>query len=360
MNAADEAPDAVAVGAKVAEPHHLAPAWWRHLPVTEYTVAWAYRLLLGREAENEAVLADHAAHTQGVAELRSKFMQSSEFLEACQQSQQDKKLGMEPPCPVQVDVDDATRARLLAHIAQSWTHLGKTEPYWSVVSEPEYRMQQIGSTREAFLDSGREHLERMQATFRRCGIAPNADWTVFELGCGLGRITRWLAGEFREVLAYDISASHLALAKDLNKDAPGFPRIKWSQLRDPADLAGLPSFDLFFSVIVLQHNPPPVIAMLLDTIASKLRPGGVTFFQVPTWHRDYYFDVDKYFQLRAGTSDIEMHILPQADIFRIFAKHGCEPLEVFEDELSGSRMTQHSNTFVFRKRLGRDNAQGAA
>lgn len=338
------------------EQRQAVPAVWANLPVTEYTVAWAYRLLLGREAENEAVLVDHATHTSSIAELRQKFMQSSEFLEASQGAERDRKVGMESPCAVATEVDDATRARLLAHIAQSWTQLGKTEPYWSVVSEPEYRMQQIAATRDAFLESGREHLERMQATFRRCGIKPDPDWTVFELGCGLGRVTRWLAAEFREVQAYDISASHLELARAINKDAPGFERINWHQLHDPADIENLPAFDLFFSVIVLQHNPPPVIAMLLDAIAEKLRPGGVTFFQVPTWHRDYYFDVDKYFQLRAETSDIEMHILPQAEVFRIFAKHDCEPLEVFEDELSGSRVTQRSNTFVFRKRAvrGRD------
>ena len=321
----------------------------RHLPVTEYAVVWAYRMILGREPENGAITRDHADHTASLGELRRKFLQSSEFIEAGDTTARDRKVGLEPACRVQVDVDGATRTRLLDHIARSWNRLGETEPYWSVLSEPEYESKRIGETREKFLESGREHVERLLATLRRNGIEANPDWEVFELGCGLGRITRWLAPEFRKIHACDISAAHLRIAREINGDAPHAGRIEWRQLKSPRDLDGLPGFDLFFSVIVLQHNPPPVIAMLLDGIATKLRPGGIAFFQVPTYHRDYYFDPEKYFQLRADTRDIEMHVLPQAEVFRIFRERGCVPLEVFEDELSGSRATQRSNTFLFRK-----------
>ena len=52
------------------------------------------------------------------------------------------------------------------------------------------------------------------------------------------------------------------------------------QLRDTLDLDTLPEFDLFFSMIVLQHNPPPLIALMLEKIAARLRPGGVAVFAV--------------------------------------------------------------------------------
>lgn len=318
-------------------------------PLSEEAVLWAYRMILGREPENAYVVRDHLQHVDSLAELRKRFLDSSEFLESRSGDSRDKARGLEPSCTVKLDVDEATTDKLVEHIAESWHELGQTEPYWSVLSAPDFKMERIGETRNEFLESGRLEIERLFATLRRCGVKPVPEWEVFELGCGVGRITRWLAKEFQGIIACDISASHLDLARQLNAETPDFSKIRWQQLRSPADVATLPRFDLFFSVIVLQHNPPPVIAMLLEQIAARMREGGVAYFQVPTFQRDYYFDAEQYLRSRVGTEGIEMHMLPQAEVFRIFLKHGCEPLEVYEDELSGSRATQRSNTFVFRK-----------
>src|SRR5271169_236009 len=53
--------------------------------------------------------------------------------------------------------------------------------------------------------------------------------------------------------------------------------------RPKSSLARLTNVDLFFSIIVLQHNPPPVILGILDAAFAGLRPGGLAFFQVPTY-----------------------------------------------------------------------------
>ena len=65
-------------------------------------------------------------------------------------------------------------------------------------------------------------------------------------------------------------------------------------------IAALPTFDCFISLIVLQHNPPPVIAFLLRTILRKLTPGGLAYFQVPTYQRGAVFKADEYLQERGG------------------------------------------------------------
>lgn len=317
--------------------------------VTEEAVRWAYRMILGREPENADVVNDHLLQVDSLATLRRRFLDSSEFLESQNDIPRNKAAGLESPYSIKMGINKDTSDRLVEHIADSWNELGKTEPYWSVLSEPDFMMERIGETKDHFLETGRFQIERLFSTLRRCGIEPSAEWDVFELGCGLGRVTRWLAEEFRSILAGDISKSHLMLAQQINADAPGFSRIQWRQLKTPDDVATLPRFDLFFSVIVLQHNPPPVIAMLLDQIAARLRVDGVAYFQVPTYQRDYHFDPEQYLRVRAGTDGIEMHMLPQEDVFQIFLKQGCVPLEVYEDELSGSRATQRSNTFVFRK-----------
>jgi len=321
------------------------------VPATEDAAVWAYRLILGREPESEAIVRDHARQSRSLKDLRERFLECSEFTQRYRvvERERGRNVSVFPPCPIQTRVDDETAARLFERVARSWTRFGNSEPYWSVLSEPQYLTERIGETREAFLESGRENMERLFATLRRNGIAIDPAWDVLELGCGLGRTTRWLTEHFRRIFAVDVSSSHLELARHLNADAARADRIAWTKLGSLNDLAALPAFDLFFSMIVLQHNPPPVIGMVLETVAEKLRPGGFAFFQVPTYQRGYSFDVDSYLSLSASEPDIEMHAFPQSEIFRIFREHGCLLLEVFEDGLSGHRDNHRSNSFLFRK-----------
>jgi len=330
------------------------------VPATEDAAVWAYRLILGREPESEAIVRDHARQSRSLKDLRERFLECSEFTQRYRvvERERGRNVSVFPPCPIQTRVDDETAARLFERVARSWTRFGNSEPYWSVLSEPQYLTERIGETREAFLESGRENMERLFATLRRNGIAIDPAWDVLELGCGLGRTTRWLTEHFRRIFAVDVSSSHLELARHLNADAARADRIAWTKLGSLNDLAALPAFDLFFSMIVLQHNPPPVIGMVLETVAEKLRPGGFAFFQVPTYQRGYSFDVDSYLSLSASEPDIEMHAFPQSEIFRIFREHGCLLLEVFEDGLSGHRDNHRSNSFLFRKLAdGEDPAQ---
>src|SRR6185437_14510873 len=330
------------------------------VPVTEEAAVWAYRLILGREPESAAIASDHARQSRSLKDLRERFLECSEFTQRYRvvERERGRNVSVFPPCPIQTRVDDETAARLFERVARSWTRFGNSEPYWSVLSEPQYLTERIGETREAFLESGRENMERLFATLRRNGIAIDPAWDVLELGCGLGRTTRWLTEHFRRIFAVDVSSSHLELARHLNADAARADRIAWTKLGSLNDLAALPAFDLFFSMIVLQHNPPPVIGMVLETVAEKLRPGGFAFFQVPTYQRGYSFDVDSYLSLSASEPDIEMHAFPQSEIFRIFREHGCLLLEVFEDGLSGHRDNHRSNSFLFRKLAdGEDPAQ---
>lgn len=330
-------------------------------PPSEDAAIWAYRLLLGREPENAEIVRDHVAQSASLEELRERFLSSPEFTQHYRPVtiEYGRSVSFFPPSPVQTTVDPATRTRLFDHVRASWQRLGETEPYWSVLSAPEFKMARIPETREAFLDSGQENVKRLFATLRRNRIEANPAWTVLELGCGLGRATRWLARDFREVIGVDISKSHLRLAEQINAEAQNANRIRWLHLADPATLGTLPEFDLFFSLIVLQHNPPPLIGMILEKIAEKLRPGGVAFFQVPTYQLNYSFDVENYLRLRGHTLDVEMHAFPQEEVFRIFEQRGCVPLEVFEDDLSGDRNNRRSNSFLFRKLSASDIAGNA-
>jgi hypothetical protein len=101
---------------------------------------------------------------------------------------------------------------------------------------------------------------------------------------------------------------------------------------------------------VLQHNPPPLIAALLTRLLNKLRPGGVAYFQVPTYRLNYRFLVDEYLRTASPMDGIEMHVIPQWVLFDILHRCGCRLLECREDHWTGDpRMI--SNSIFLRKQF---------
>jgi hypothetical protein len=93
----------------------------------------------------------------------------------------------------------------------------------------------------------------------------------------------------------------------------------------------LPNFDVYFSLIVLQHN----------------HPGGIAYFQVPTYCSTYQFTAADYLASAGSSEGMEMHLIPQGDLFQIIADANCDVLEMREDNWAGPTML--SNSFLLRK-----------
>ena len=165
---------------------------------------------------------------------------------------------------------------------------------------------------------------------------------VLEIGCGVGRVTSFLAKCFRSVEAVDISRPHLALAEEYVADA----NVRFRQITTLDDYGNLSACDIAFSVIVLQHSPPPIMAHVLSCMFKALRPGGVAYFQLPTYADNYRFRLAEYLEQEGG--GMEMHCLPQRYVYEIADRHDCLPLEVSEDAMTGG--ISLSNTFIFRKK----------
>lgn len=112
--------------------------------------------------------------------------------------------------------------------------------------------------------------------------------TVLEIGCGVGRITRVLAGRAREVIALDVSDEMLARARANLADASG--NVRWL-LGDGVSLEGIAdgSVDKCVSIVVFQHFPSPEVAFgYVRELGRVLRAGGWAALQVsndPSVHR---------------------------------------------------------------------------
>ena len=248
---------------------------------------------------------------------------------------------------IEVNVAPATLASLLGHVKAKWEQLGRTEPHWSVLASPEFKPDRIADTADAFFGSGAGDVGLFREAAERCSVALPVDGTCFELGCGVGRITIWLAKTFRKVIGADISASHLAVAESAIARS-GQTNIELRLLDRPEAVAQLPAFEAFYSLIVLQHNPPPVMRWLLQTILLKLKPGGLAFFQLPTMGGGYAFEAAAYLQQRPDVTLMEMHVLPQEVVLEVLKEAGCELLEAREHDCIG-HAEWYSQTFLVRK-----------
>jgi SAM-dependent methyltransferase len=313
--------------------------------VSTEDVKAAYRLILGRAPENDDVLARHAKQYQSLDELRQAFFNSPEF----------QHMPWRQPRPVapldwgnsvvETDASPAQLTEMIRRTETTWQHLGQSEPHWSVLVNDRFRTEQIGQNEDLFYETGRIYLLCLQRTAERCGVALNDYRDCFELGCGVGRLTVFLADQFEKVIAADISAAHLKIAQ-ATLDRFGRTNVSLAHITSLGDLDTLPEFDLFTSMIVLQHNPPPVIALLLERMLRKLRPGGAAYFQVPTFITDYRFVVSEYLGQANPTGEMEMHPLPQRVLFDIIERCGCRLLEIREDDAIGHGPTVSNTIFL--------------
>jgi SAM-dependent methyltransferase len=87
--------------------------------------------------------------------------------------------------------------------------------------------------------------------------------------------------DIRVVYGYDISQEHLQIAKEYIDSK--YSNILLSQLKKVKDIENLPKVDFIYSVLVLQHNPPPIIRFIIQQFIQALNPKGVALFQVPMY-----------------------------------------------------------------------------
>jgi hypothetical protein len=113
----------------------------------------------------------------------------------------------------------------------------------------------------------------------------------------------------------------------------------------PENLHPGTGYDLWFSRLVLQHNPPPVTLAILDRMFAGLVQQGVAVIHVPTYYSGYSFNVSDYLADRLPPAHMRMHATPQKPILELAWRHGCCVLDIREENIPG----KVTNIFVFQK-----------
>lgn len=316
--------------------------------VTRDDVISAYWMFLGRPPETENAIEIHV-HAASLQDLGQALAGSAEF-KARNSANQKLAVGRNyysPPMSVETQTDDASRNRMLDHIESEWRRMGETEPHWSVIVDEKFKPDRISENQKEFYRSGDGSLAAMLAFFERGGRDPATIKRVFELGCGVARVTSALASKFPEVTGADVSGPHLEVARSYLQ-ANQISNVTLMRLDRLEKLRELNDIDLFYTMIVLQHNPPPLMREMLDLVLGRINPGGYAFFQLPTYAQPYEFSVDKY--LAELRSEMEMHALPQEVVFSTLAEHDFDVVEVQEDVFVGYPGWMSHTFFAQRRR----------
>ncbi len=138
-----------------------------------------------------------------------------------------------------------------------------------------------GWDEDDFFATGEQNVrEQITCDMQRvCQGRDPARMRVVEIGCGVGRMTRALAGVFGEVHGVDISDEMVRRARRYLRESPNahVHRNTGSSLEVLGDM----QFDFAFSYIVFQHIPSRlIIDGYVHEVFRRLRPGSLFKFQV--------------------------------------------------------------------------------
>lgn len=230
----------------------------------------------------------------------------------------------------------------------SWKCFGEQQPYWSVVTHNEFKMQNIDQKAiDKFYMQGILQAARIVSTAIRNHVVEDRDelkkMDILEIGCGCGRVTKHLIEYFGKVVAVDISSGNLNIARQKLDQS----NVEFRLVTDTSDYEGMPQCDIVYSYLVLQHNCPPVIEYMITSMMQCVKDRGIVIFQVPTYKRGYHFEYDSYIRGTRDAEMMEMHTLDQKRIFELAYRNDCIPLEVYPDYSTGQ--ADNSTWFVLQK-----------
>ena len=223
--------------------------------------------------------------------------------------------------------------------AQDWNELAQLDPHWAILTSPGKRFGRWDS--DEFFATGTAEAETFMQRAVELGL-PKERGRALDFGCGLGRMTRALAAHFEEVVGVDISEEMIRGARDANRDVEGASFV----VNRADDLGQFPdaSFDLVYSVIVLQHVPDrAAIESYVREFCRILRPGGLAVFTLPShipaifrlqWRRRLYQALRRlgvsagFLYRRLHLMPIAMSYVPEGDMSGIVVASGARMVTI--------------------------------
>ena len=301
-------------------------------PASDADIRMLYRTVLKREAESDAVVRNYTDANVALGDALNVFLTCPEFVERNVPAAGAAIWQARQPGTIETEATDTQLSAMRAHVEKVWSAYGEEQTYWSVLTADKYRDAALDAAALAdFYASGFGTYDQIARLLARNGVEAGRIRSVLDFGCGVGRLAAPFVQHLGHYIGVDISAGHLRLARE-RAAASGLDDTEFMGVGDflRSDIA----YDLYYSLIVLQHNPPPIMREMLRAGLRRVRPGGYALFQIPALIFDYNFSVEHY--LAGGWRDsMEMHALPQRVVFAELADAGFRLLEIVPDPFIG-------------------------
>ncbi len=152
---------------------------------------------------------------------------------------------------------------------------------WDAQAQGQWRRSvwaEAGDSEASFRASGERDYRRYVARFLSLKKLDHANLVALEIGCGGGRVSEFIARDFRGLLALDVSREMLRIARNRVRA----DNVVWL-CNDGVSLKGIGdnSVDFIFSFGVFQHIPDAAtIVDYVEEAGRVLKPGGWFVFQV--------------------------------------------------------------------------------
>lgn len=163
-----------------------------------------------------------------------------------------------------------------------WIYWGKTDPLWAVATHPGRERGGANPWNDAdFYETGRQDFEAFSRRWERFGMDLDA---VLEIGCGAGRLSKWIARSAGKLHGVDVSAEMIAYAKSkVNEPNAEFHVTDGQRVPLPDG-----SVTAAFSAHVFQHFESATDSLpVFREIARVLKPGGTLMIHLPLYRHPH-------------------------------------------------------------------------
>ena len=160
---------------------------------------------------------------------------------------------------------------------EEWKYWGATDPFYGVLTDPRKRKGAAAPWEEdEFFKVGEEHWASLWPQWKSYGVTTES---CLEIGCGVGRMTRFLATVFDRVHAVDVSDGMIQAAKARSPANVDYYLTDGLHIPLPDG-----SVSAAFSMHVLQHlNSTETQVEYFRGIYSALEPGGNLLVHIPVY-----------------------------------------------------------------------------
>jgi len=160
---------------------------------------------------------------------------------------------------------------------RDWEDLAQLDPLWAISTTEDKKFNKWNI--EPFFLIGEKLNQELMKEIKLIGC-PVQFKSALDFGCGVGRVSRFLAKSFDECCGVDISKTMIKLAKQYNQGISNCKFVVNSEKN--LSLFSNNYFDLVYSRIVLQHiSERKIIKFYIQEFVRILKEKGLLYFQLP-------------------------------------------------------------------------------